>query len=649
MNNRLIGQYYVRLKEVHINWTHRTGPKRGNEAYLPIPAKYAYGFGILNGDIYTCNYIGSDQTVMLRAAGTQSRRNYAKQFQGSENLRILYDWYQSNNATEGDYVIVCIYADHYITLEYISQKETGKIEQLHLHGANGKPGTFLNTLDLKNVGFRLLMLSVKDKDNIICDYNFLSDRVKVPSSEPITTLVIGANGTGKSLAMKILSEIFVAVENNSARNLLSYDYYHLKYLLDDILIEIEITSRTIIIHKNGVLCETPEISLLPAKVLAIAFMLNDKFTFRSEKVDQHSVYEYLGMRVTSNAAWTSSFENKVAENLIELAAEGKLKNLIEELPSYLQVDSKISISCELSDSDDILNKIAHLSDNEFTQYLKDVGNRLVGGDSFRSDSIRRWTNEDYIRASSFLRGLVNANVFVPNSEKPIFGFTFSANDDQEDMRKIQADYKTLRDLNNLRIIKNITLYLYKNGYRYSFDESSSGEKHILYAFLNIARYLKPNSLVLIDEPEISLHPNWQMMYISFLKKVFKKYASCHFIIATHSPYLVSDLNPDSSSLVVLTIEKGVRSAETLDYSTYAWSTENILYNVFRVRTTRNFYFDMDLRELLHSTDQNNTDKNQFLRAKELYQKLSGYIFDTHDPLRLILDEVKGYIDNVESK
>ena len=169
---------------------------------------------------------------------------------------------------------------------------------------------------------------------------------------------------------------------------------------------------------------------------------------------------------------------------------------------------------------------------------------------------------------------------------------------------------------------------------------------MIFAFTGVLSSIEPKSVILIDEPEISLHPNWQMMYISYMKRLFKEYSSCHFIIASHSPYLVSDLNPDSSALIVLNMDNGTRSCQTVDYSTYAWSTENILYNVFHVRTTRNFYFDMELRELLSLTT--NKAENQLARIRQLYSKLSSYIFDKNDPLNLILREVKEYIENVES-
>ena len=43
---------------------------------------------------------------------------------------------------------------------------------------------------------------------------------------------------------------------------------------------------------------------------------------------------------------------------------------------------------------------------------------------------------------------------------------------------------------------------------------------------------------------------------------------------------------------------GGRACRLVDYDTYAWSAENILYEVFGLRTTRNYYFERDLRELL---------------------------------------------------
>ena len=94
----------------------------------------------------------------------------------------------------------------------------------------------------------------------------------------------------------------------------------------------------------------------------------------------------------------------------------------------------------------------------------------------------------------------------------------------------------------------------------------------------------------------------------------------------------------------MNIEEGKKIAKTIEYDTYAWSAENVLYNVFGVRTTRNYYFNADLQELLTLINQ----KEKLNRVKELYTKLSGYYFNEEAPLHLILNNVKEYIDNAES-
>ena len=644
--NQLIGRYYVRLKDVHINWTHRTGPKRGKEAYIPIPAKYAYVFNIRKSDIYTCIYSDSGESVLLKAAGSQSRREYAKQFQGSDNLRILYDWYEHHNASAGDWVVVSIFENNFLSIEFVSRENTNRVSELHLEGDNGRPDEIESAPNTNQTGLRLLSLEVQNQDAVICDYQFLDSDFKSTEHSPFTTLIIGANATGKSFAMKILSEIFQAVNNDSVSKNLPFDFYCLKYFLDEHLIEITIKNRSIMIHNNNVLVEKPYNTVLPQKVLALAFMLNDKFAFKAGSQDEQSIYEYLGMRKTSNAAWTSTFDNRVAENLIELACTEKLWPMIHALSAYLDIDPSVSISYELAQYPFPLDKIREMSNTELEGEIRAHSQGIAEKGGYRKAAIEKLVDDDFQKMSAYLKGLEEYDPFIPNCESLIFGHTFSEETRQAHMHEIRSDYRVLKDLQNLHIIKDITLHVYKNGQRYSFEECSSGEKHILYAFLNIARYIHENSLILIDEPEISLHPNWQMRYISALKQLFREYSSCHFIITSHSPYLVSDLNSESSSLIVLNTEEGIRTAKTLDYSTYAWSTENILYNVFHVRTTRNYYFDIELRELLYYISHRN--REQLPRIKSLYYKLSGYVFDSKDPLNLILDEVKEYIENVES-
>ena len=75
----------------------------------------------------------------------------------------------------------------------------------------------------------------------------------------------------------------------------------------------------------------------------------------------------------------------------------------------------------------------------------------------------------------------------------------------------------------------------------SLKRASSGEQCLLVMLLGIAGHITDGSIILIDEPEISLHPRWQEEFIIMLTKAFLTYSGCQFIIATHSPQIISNL------------------------------------------------------------------------------------------------------------
>ncbi|MDA2275157.1 AAA family ATPase [Bacillus cereus] len=80
----------------------------------------------------------------------------------------------------------------------------------------------------------------------------------------------------------------------------------------------------------------------------------------------------------------------------------------------------------------------------------------------------------------------------------------------------------------------------ENGYKIiSLEQLSSGEKNELILFYNLIFNIPPNSLILIDEPEISLHISWQNKFISDLKEIHKL-NQLDIIIATHSPDIISN-------------------------------------------------------------------------------------------------------------
>jgi predicted ATPase len=118
---------------------------------------------------------------------------------------------------------------------------------------------------------------------------------------------------------------------------------------------------------------------------------------------------------------------------------------------------------------------------------------------------------------------------------------------------IIASINTLLDFN---LITLMDMRLHKVDYGHmSLRQASSGEQCMLVILLGIAGNISDNSLVFIDEPEISLHPKWQEDFMSLLVKSFSKYKSCQFFIATHSPQMVSNLSNKNCFVTTMTSNK----------------------------------------------------------------------------------------------
>lgn len=71
------------------------------------------------------------------------------------------------------------------------------------------------------------------------------------------------------------------------------------------------------------------------------------------------------------------------------------------------------------------------------------------------------------------------------------------------------------------------------------DSLSSGEQHEIILLANLLFYVPENSLVLIDEPEISLHISWQYQFIPDVEKIAES-SNFRFVVATHSPQIIDD-------------------------------------------------------------------------------------------------------------
>lgn len=87
--------------------------------------------------------------------------------------------------------------------------------------------------------------------------------------------------------------------------------------------------------------------------------------------------------------------------------------------------------------------------------------------------------------------------------------------------------------------KGFSFYQNKTQQPLSLTDLSSGEQQEVVLLYELLFKTAPNSLILIDEPEISLHVIWQKAFIDDLKRIadLKKIS---FLVSTHSPQIINN-------------------------------------------------------------------------------------------------------------
>jgi len=508
-----------------------------------------------------------------------------------------------------------------------------------------------------------------------------------------TSVIIGANGTGKSNLFRIVIELLKELNDLNKGKNRSYSVdglFNLKYSLNGDTYE-----YTNIIYRDGTFkhdgqpeldMQNPDRSnraylringekqdgfataLFPLSIVANSIMLTDKFPFfkkdeneNGEKVEAFPVYKYLGVRNIPQSASTRAYVRRTVEFIVE-QFEKKNSNktrfaaALKKATNFLELDNSIDIFYYTSNSakffkgdltpevlDDyfetIRKKYPKPEDNppfKLNQYLKIKGERKL------LEAICNFCNilvsEDKLER-------------LPYKYSSIRKITYNLIEPSL-FERLNEEYSMLEHLRQLGMISSPEIQLKRSG-GYSLQESSSGEYHFFSSIVGLlATVQQTNSLVLIDEPEISLHPNWQMKYLSFLRELFSdpEYATCHILVATHSHFLISDLKGDSSKIIGLKrVDKKIEVINLpKDLNTFGWSAEQVLLEIFNVPTTRNLYVYEKLGEILDIIALRDTGKrivpeNRFeFEVAKLIKELQDQGIDklsSEDPLKEVIEKL----------
>lgn len=107
------------------------------------------------------------------------------------------------------------------------------------------------------------------------------------------------------------------------------------------------------------------------------------------------------------------------------------------------------------------------------------------------------------------------------------------------------------DLNEKKVIFK------KHNQIISVDELSTGEKQIVFRGAHLLRHVNSivGGIVLIDEPELSMHPKWQEKILDYYRGLFTNNGSqsVQMIIATHSEYVIQSALEDRDNVLVIVL------------------------------------------------------------------------------------------------
>jgi ABC-type ATPase involved in cell division len=156
---------------------------------------------------------------------------------------------------------------------------------------------------------------------------------------------------------------------------------------------------------------------------------------------------------------------------------------------------------------------------------------------------------------------------------------------------------------------------------------SSGEKQLLIIFLTVVLQKDKPFILLMDEPETSLHVEWQS---TFIDKINELNSNAQIIIATHNPLIA--LNREPSEIGTIVIDSEVVKSEGL--GTKHLDVSATLLNYFHLSSLVGAEMKIKLNDLFILKTKDSLSSQEEARLDQLEIELgntlaTNFIYDRH--------------------
>ena len=362
------------------------------------------------------------------------------------------------------------------------------------------------------------------------------------------SIVYGINGIGKTMIFKILDSLFNLSSSSGISSISQYPF-----------------KRLIITYGNGSILNVENTN----KKLEISFEQADKI--KKFSIDQvgatktksdFNLPNMKGSFTTFKESLKEPFKeiwHQTQIFFIETQRLIKLKGDLRPRRDSRAVETRDSVSWysdEIAETIKAKRKERDKLSNDLQQSLH---TRILSNDiqtdftieQLNKVSLKIEKRIEELKRVGLLEGIKMDNFKVAEDVNAVKRAILSVN--IQDIQKTLAIYddlypkfeKFIEILNERRLsFKKITLsengFIFTNskGKILNANDLSSGEQHELVLLYLLLFKIPENSLVLIDEPEISLHITWQKAFLDDMKDIIKL-RNFDIVVATHSPAIIN--------------------------------------------------------------------------------------------------------------
>ena len=341
------------------------------------------------------------------------------------------------------------------------------------------------------------------------------------------TVIAGENNTGKSTIGKVLFSIFQSLyklddqiireKRNTIKHNLELLYVYatgsffnnveFKEIIDEILIE----------------GSKYDIEILKNKILEFISNNSEKTKNKIPEEPVKRIFDLLKIPKKSfvlailNRNFSNEFNNQITNIYTELVGNIKLK--IQDKESFLSIEN--NIIKEIKNEHFLNTEIVYIDDPFI---LDDLTDELFVRNAIKNTDYNTiYNHKNYLKYKLIQKKGSLVDEIILNS-------------------KLEKFYLKLNELFEGDIIlSNRGNYVYRRknkGNELNLINLSAGLKSFaVLKMLFINNTLQENGTIILDEPEIHLHPEWQIKFaelIVLLQKEFKM----HILLTTHSPYFL---------------------------------------------------------------------------------------------------------------